>query len=221
MTLQGFTMPSYETAKTKRYVQVATDISRPTKWLRLRNMLVYPIVSSKYLNPFLQVTSILKKDKPTKLAELQEELANWEAEVANVQQGMPMQVALEKLKQVEIPGIIQEQATLETSLHEASAEANSQSEELESAKLALKTLQTLKQQAGTISIAVQKRDTALQYAQGLEEALGAGGSLKSLEEIQAELSTIQTKQYVLKFLSQSNVLIVRQARCGTREAVYP
>jgi DNA gyrase/topoisomerase IV subunit A len=140
--------------------------------------------------------SILKKDKPTKLAELQEELENWESELANIQQGVPMQVTLNKLKQVDIPGIVKELATLEKELEEATTEANSQSAKLGDAKIALKTLQALKQQAGTISVASQKRDTALQYAQGIEEALGAGGSFKTLEEVQAELSGIQTKQYV-------------------------
>lgn len=149
-------------------------------------------------------------------------MENWEAELANIQQGVPMQVTLDKLKQVEIPGIVKELAGLERELEEATTEANSQSAKLEDAKLALKTLQTLKQQASTISVALQKRDTALQYAQGIEEALSADGSFKTLEEVQADLSGIQTKQYVFEICFHRQLgLTAWQACSGTRETSNP
>ncbi|KAG8827144.1 DNA repair protein rad50 [Serendipita sp. 401] len=140
------------------------------------------------------LSGLLKKDTSAKLAELQEELAIWQADLARLQQMLPMELNCDKLKQNDIPGLIQEQTELEGRLDEANAESASSSEKLENVRSTLKTLQTLKQQAGTISTLSQKRSTAVQYAKNLEETLRAGNVTMSLDEIQAELANIQTKQ---------------------------
>jgi oligoendopeptidase F len=107
---------------------------------------------------------------------------------------LPLEINSAKLKAVELPNLLQEQKKLEASIKDASAEATSLSERLEATKAALKSLQSLKQQASLITSASQRRDTALQYAKNLESALSQGSSIKSLDEIQTELSDIQSKQ---------------------------
>ncbi|KAG8832048.1 DNA repair protein rad50 [Serendipita sp. 399] len=150
------------------------------------------------------VSNLLKKDTSAKLNDLQEELAIWQADFTRLQQALPMELNCTKLKQNDIPDLIQEQFKLEGSLEDATTEAASLSDKLEEVRSTLKTLQALKQQAGTISTLSQKKNTAAQYARNLEETLRAGNVTMSLEEIQAELSSLQAKQSSLH-MSQSEL----------------
>jgi DNA repair protein RAD50 len=127
---------------------------------------------------------------------LDKELRVWQSELTRIQQALPLEINSAKLRDVELPNLLQEQKKLEASRKDASAEATSLSERLEAAKVALKALQSLKQQASSINSATQRRDAALQYAKNLESVLSQGSSVKSLDEIQTELSDIQSKQSV-------------------------
>jgi chromosome segregation ATPase len=142
------------------------------------------------------VSSILQKDSTATVENLREELAAWQAEAAKLQRNLPMEATFTNLKGTEIPNIIQEQKKIEGALEDASTEAASLAERVEGAKSALKALQSLKQQAVTISNMSKRRDAASQYAQVLEAELRTGDSVKPLDEIQAELSALQEKQYV-------------------------
>jgi DNA repair protein RAD50 len=144
-----------------------------------------------------QVSAILQKDSTAAIENLREELAAWQAEAARLQRNLPMEANFTNLKETEIPNIIQEQKKIEGALEDASTEAASLTERVEGAKSALKALQSLKQQAVTISNMLKRRDAASQYAQALEAELRTGNSVKSLDEIQAELSALQEKQYIL------------------------
>ncbi|CCA77996.1 probable RAD50-DNA repair protein [Serendipita indica DSM 11827] len=137
------------------------------------------------------VSNLLKKDSSAKRAELEDELTQWQAELSRMQLALPLEVNWEKMKKTEIPKLIQEHTKLQETLNDAILEATACTERLDTAKLSLKTLQSLKQQVNNIVGATQRRDIALQQVKNLEETLRAGATMKSLDEIQAELSTIQ------------------------------
>jgi hypothetical protein len=143
------------------------------------------------------VSSILQKDSTTAVEGLREELAAWQVEAAKLQRNLPMEATFSNLKETEIPNIVQEQKKIEGGLEDASTEATSLAERVEGAKSALKALQSLKQQAVTISNMLKRRDAASQYAQALEAELRTRDSVKSLDEIHVELSALQEKQYIL------------------------
>lgn len=120
----------------------------------------------------------------------------WEADLAKIQQALPLEITCTKLKDAELPSIAQELSKLDAPLKDASAEAVSLSERLEGAKSSLKSLQSLKQQASAIHSVIQRKDAALQQVKTLESSLFRGSSIKSLEEIQTELGSLQKKQSV-------------------------
>ncbi|PVG02753.1 putative RAD50-DNA repair protein [Serendipita vermifera] len=140
------------------------------------------------------VSSLLKKDTSSKLKELEEELAVWQADLSRLQQGLPLEASYSKIKKVDIPNLLQEQKKLEEKLESASARAAFVSDSSNESKLAIKALQSLKQQADSIASLTQRRETSLQFVRSLEAALSSGRPIKSLEEIQGQLSTLQTKQ---------------------------
>jgi DNA repair protein RAD50 len=144
----------------------------------------------------LQVSRLLEKAADPHRNILDKELRVWQSELTKIQQALPLEINSARLKDVELPSLLQEQRKLEASLKDVTTEATSLSERLEAAKTALKSLQSLKQQAISITSATQRRDAALQYAKSLESVLSQGSSIKSLDEIQTELSDIQSKQSV-------------------------
>jgi DNA repair protein RAD50 len=140
------------------------------------------------------VSSLLKRDTSSKLKELEEELAVWQSDLSRLQQGLPLEASYNKLRQVDIPNLLKEQKKLVENLESASARAAFVSDSSNETKLAIKALQSLKQQADSIINLAQRRETALQFVRSLEAALSSGRPIKSIEEIRGEISSLQAKQ---------------------------
>lgn len=136
----------------------------------------------------------MQRDSTATIQNLQEELSAWQEEASKLQSELPLEVKYNTLKEMEIPRTIAEQAKLEGKLEDATSEAHTITDQLERARLALKSLQSLKQQANVIAAAGQRRNLALGLVETLEASLRDGASIKSLDEIQSELSLIQEKQ---------------------------
>lgn len=147
----------------------------------------------------------MKKYSGTHRDTLNKELRVWQAELTRIQQALPLEMNCAKLKDVELPSLLQEQNKLEVSFKKASLEAAAFSERLEGAKASLRSLQSLKQQASLIASAVQRRNTTLQHVNNLESMLLQSSSIKSLDEIQTELAEIQSKQLVCFFTEVSRL----------------
>lgn len=140
------------------------------------------------------MSSILRKDKTVELTRTQEELAGWEKEAERLQRHLSTEAAYINLKEIEIPSIIKEQKKIEGSLEDASNESKSLTERVEGIKSALKILQSLKQQGAMIGSMIKRRELALQFIQEKEAELQVDNSVKSLEEIKAELAALGEKQ---------------------------
>lgn len=148
------------------------------------------------LTPSPQLSDILAKGSAAKLAELEEEVANWDVEVANVQQAMPLQASFTKLKIMDIPALKSELIQLEASASEQATNVETVSNKVDDGKTAVKGVQYLKQQAFLVLAAGKKRESLLQVIKTLELSIDSSGSAKSLQDIQAEMGDLQARLYV-------------------------
>jgi DNA repair protein RAD50 len=145
---------------------------------------------------------MLKKATSEKLKEMEEDVQNWEGEVSRLQQLLPLQITISRLRQTDVPALEKQVKEVQIGQPGAAAEADAVLERLDAARQAQKSLQTLKQQASGIVRLTREKNTLENEIQGLESSLRATGSTKTADDLQAELSHIQIQGYA-KF---SNVL---------------
>lgn len=138
---------------------------------------------------------MLKKATSEKLGEMEEDVQNWEAEVSRLQQLLPLQITMSRLRQTDIPALERQVKEVQVDQPGAAAEAEAALEKLDAARQAQKTLQILKQQASGIVRLIREKSTLEQEIHGLETSLRATGSTKTADDLQAELSQIQTQGY--------------------------
>lgn len=143
------------------------------------------------------VNGMLDRTAAPDIKALEDELVVWEADLAKIQQALPMEATYSKLQDVDLPRINQELEKLDSPLKDATAEAETLSGKIESLKSSLKSLQSLKQQASSMTAAIQRKDAALQYVKNLEGILHQGSPIKSLDDIQTQLSNLQSQQYTI------------------------
>jgi len=142
---------------------------------------------------------MLKKAASERLKEMEEDVQNWEAEVSRLQQLLPLQITIARLRQTDIPSLEKQVKEVQTGQPGAATEAEAVLERLDTARQAQKSLQALKQQASGIVRLTRERNTLENEIQGLESSLQATGSTKTADDLQAELSQIQIQRYA-KFL---------------------
>jgi DNA repair protein RAD50 len=142
---------------------------------------------------------MLKKATSEKLEEMEEDVRNWEGEVSRLQQLLPLQITISRLRQTDIPALDKQGREVQIGQPGAAAEAEAASERLDAARQAQKSLQTLKQQASGIVRLTRENNTLENEILSLESSLRATGSTKTADDLQAELSQIQIQGYA-KFL---------------------
>lgn len=138
---------------------------------------------------------MLKKATSEKLKEMEEDVQNWEGEVSRLQQLLPLQITISRLRQTDIPALDKQSKDLQIDQPGAVAEAEAVLERLDAARQVQKSLQTLKQQASGIVRLTREKDTLENEIQNLESSLRATGSTKTADDLQAELSQIQIQGY--------------------------
>ena len=142
-----------------------------------------------------QVGEMLKKATSDKLREMEEDVQNWEGEVSRLQQLIPLQITISRLRQVDIPALEKQSKEVQIGQPGTVAEAEAALERLDAARQAQKSLQTLKQQVSGIVRLTHESKTLETEIQSLESSLRATGSTKTADDLQAELSQIQTQRY--------------------------
>ena len=142
---------------------------------------------------------MLRKAASEKLKEMEEDVQNWETEVSRLQQLLPLQITISRLRQTDIPALERQVKDVQGGQPGAAVEADAVLERLDAARQAQKSLQTLKQQASGIVRLTREKNTLEQEIQGLESSLRATGSTKTADDLQVELSQIQVQGYA-KFL---------------------
>ena len=138
---------------------------------------------------------MLKKATSEKLKEMEEDVQNWEGEVSRLQQLLPLQITISRLRQTDIPALEKQSKELQIDQPGAVAEAEAVLGRLDAARQVQKSLQTLKQQASGIVRLTREKDTLENEIQSLESSLRATGSTKTADDLQAELSQIQIQGY--------------------------
>ena len=140
---------------------------------------------------------MLKKATSEKLKDMEEDVQNWEAEVSRLQQLLPLQITISRLRQTDILALEKQVKEVQVGQPDAAAEAEAVLERLDAARQVQKFMQTLKQQASGIARLIRENNTLEQEIQGLESSLRATGSTKTADDLQAELSQIQIQVYAI------------------------
>lgn len=142
---------------------------------------------------------MLKKATSDKLKEMEEDVQNWEGEVSRLQQLLPLQITISRLRQTDIPALEKQGKEVQIGQPGAAADAEAALGRLDAARQAHKSLQTLKQQVSGIVRLTRETNTLENEILSLESSLRATGSTKTADDLQAELSQIQIQGYA-KFL---------------------
>jgi len=145
---------------------------------------------------------MLKKATSEKLEEMEEDVRNWEGEVSRLQQLLPLQITISRLRQTDIPALEKQGKEVQIGQPDAAAEAEAALEKLDAARQAHKSLQMLRQQVSGIVRLTREKNTVENETLSLESSLRATGSTKTADDLQAELSQIQIQGYA----DSSNVL---------------
>ncbi|KDR82825.1 hypothetical protein GALMADRAFT_112894 [Galerina marginata CBS 339.88] len=137
-----------------------------------------------------QMKDFMKKDSPEHIAELQEELKEWQEELDTLHSLRPVQNSRNEMKAKEIPELEKEISTLESAHPELSRTAEEIGDKLEEINRQVKEVLILKQQAITISRLQKEVERAKQEVDQLELSLSSTGSTKTADDVQNELSRI-------------------------------
>ncbi|KAJ7250863.1 AAA domain-containing protein [Mycena haematopus] len=142
------------------------------------------VVFEKYLK------DQMKKSSPESVAALQEELKEWEEEMARLQKLRPVLASRDLLKGTEIPELEAKIKEQDAKIPAVSAAAESLSEKVEDLKRDLRDIRSLKSPAQTVSRLQKEVKRAKDDIADIEQQLSATGSTKTLDDVQNELDEL-------------------------------
>ncbi|CAA7261579.1 unnamed protein product [Cyclocybe aegerita] len=138
------------------------------------------------------IQKTIEKASEENIDVLMEELPDWESELDRLQKLRPISAARDALTAKEIPQLEEEIKRKEAVHPEIGLEVEQIGERLEAINRQVKDILTVKQQAITTVLRLQKEiDKARQEVDQLETSLATTGSTKTADEVQNELNAIR------------------------------
>ncbi|KAJ7675825.1 AAA domain-containing protein [Mycena polygramma] len=142
------------------------------------------VVFEKYLK------DQMKKSSPESVAALEEELKEWETEMARLQNMRPVLASRDRLKDTEVPELEAKIKEQDAKIPVASTAAESISEKIDDLKRDLREIRLLKNHAQNVTRLQRDLKKANETVAGIEKELSATGSTKTLDDVQNELEEL-------------------------------
>ncbi|KAJ6613278.1 P-loop containing nucleoside triphosphate hydrolase protein [Mycena sp. CBHHK59/15] len=145
------------------------------------------VVFEKYLK------DQMKKSSPESIAVIEEELKEWEGEMARLQGLRPVWISRDRLKTTEVPDLEAKIKEQDAKIPIVSAEAERILEKIEDVKRDLRDIRTLKSYAQTVSRLQWELKRANENVAGIENQLSSTGSTKTVDDVQTELDELSAE----------------------------
>lgn len=132
----------------------------------------------------------MKKTSAQAIAQNEDEMKEWEEELAKLQELAPVEASKNRLKNTEIPDIESQIKDLESKIPDLSEKVDRASSLLREAKKDIKDISIMKQHASQVSRNQRDIERLKQEISEIETNLSATGSTKTADDVQLELDTI-------------------------------
>ncbi|GJJ13191.1 hypothetical protein Clacol_007442 [Clathrus columnatus] len=166
----------------------------------------------------LQLKDQIKKTSQANVEDVNNELKEWETELARLQELLPIETARDRLKNVEIPALEQQKIAQEALLPEASTAVEKANEKVAEIRRQQRELAILKQHATTVSRIQREIKTAKEEQATLETELAATGSTRSIDDVQQEIEKLSVNIRTLE-RDRSHITKERDAALANQRAL--